>query len=93
MVQVSWGPAAVYAASMFFPAVSSIIKEGLFRDAAEKLGGRRLDLFAVNSFGSAAQALFVLLLLPVLSSLRGISPSQLPQYLSDGEPDFHINAD
>ena len=32
----------------------------------------------------AAQALFVLLLLPVITSLRGIDLSQLPNYLMDG---------
>lgn len=38
----------------------------------------------VNSFGSAAQALAVFLLLPGLAALRGINPTQLPQYLSEG---------
>lgn len=71
---------------MLFPALSSIFKERLFADAADKLDGRRLDLFAVNSFGSGAQCLFVLLLLPVLSSQRGIPFSQLPHYLAEGAP-------
>jgi hypothetical protein len=40
----------------------------------------------VNSFGSAAQAAFVFLLLPGLAALRGINPSELPQYLTEGVP-------
>lgn len=69
---------------MFFPALSAVFKEQIFSNAKEKLGGKDLDLFAVNSFGSAAQAGCVFLLLPVISSLRGISFTDLPQYLSDG---------
>lgn len=84
-MQVSLIYAATYIASMFFPALSSVFKERIFREAKEKMGGKELDLFAVNSFGSAAQAGFVFLLLPVLCSLRGISFTELPQYLSDGE--------
>jgi hypothetical protein len=38
----------------------------------------------VNSFGSAAQALVVFLLLPGLAALRGINVTELPQYLSEG---------
>ena len=70
---------------MFFPALSAVFKERIFSDAKEKLGGKDLDLFAVNSFGSAAQAGFVFLLLPVLCSLRGIDLQDLPQYLSAGK--------
>lgn len=70
---------------MFFPALSAVFKERIFSDAKEKLGGKDLDLFAVNSFGSAAQAGFVFLLLPVLCSLRGIDLKDLPQYLSAGK--------
>ena len=45
---------------------------------------RPLDLFIVNSHTSLAQAACVLLLLPVLASLRGIPPSQLPDYIHQG---------
>lgn len=82
--EVSLLYAGTYIASMFFPALSAVFKERIFSDAKEKLGGKDLDLFAVNSFGSAAQAGFVFLLLPVLCSLRGIDLQDLPQYLSAG---------
>lgn len=38
----------------------------------------------VNSFGSLAQAVAVFLLLPGLAALRGISFTELPQYLTEG---------
>ena len=41
--------------------------------------------FIVNSKGSLAQAGFVLLLLPVISSLKGIAFQNLPSYCMDGE--------
>lgn len=50
--------------------------------------GGSLDLFVVNSFGSAFQALFICLLLPFLSRLWGIPFSQLPNYLKDGAACF-----
>ena len=84
-MQVSLMYAGVYALSMFFPALSAIFKERIFTEAKEKLGGQSLDLFAVNSFGSAAQAGFVFLLLPVLCYLRGLSLGEFPQYLMEGE--------
>ncbi|RWR90981.1 protein CLT2, chloroplastic [Cinnamomum micranthum f. kanehirae] len=46
--------------------------------------GKPLDLFVVNSFGSGYQALFLLLLLPLLSSLKGIPFAELPSYLRSG---------
>ena len=49
------------------------------------MNGKPLDIFVVNTLGSGAQALCVLLLLPVLVSLRGLSLTELPQYVSDGE--------
>ena len=69
---------------MLFPALASIFKEQIFDTAKQRMHGRPLDIFVVNSFGSAAQAVFVFLLLPVLSRLRGISLSQLPAYLKQG---------
>ena len=51
-----------------------------------------IDHLAVNSFGSAAQAGFVFLLLPVLCYLRGIDLMQLPQYLREGiSTALHLN--
>ena len=80
---------AVYLTSVFFPAVATIFKETIFDEAKQKLG-RPLDIFVVNSFSSAAQAVSVFLFLPLLSALRGIPPSQLPDYLMQGA---HMQAD
>ena len=77
--------AAIFVGSMFFPALATIFKEKIFAASKKRLNGQSLDLFVVNSYGSAAQALFVLLLLPVISSLRGISLSELPNYLKEGK--------
>lgn len=75
--------------STAFSAGASIIKEFVFKDAAKRLGGgQSVDIFVVNTFGSSAQALFVFLLLPVLSSLKGIQFQQLPAYFSDGAACF-----
>ena len=41
---------------MFFPALDSIVKEKAFGDAKEKLGGKQLDIFVVNSYSSGFQA-------------------------------------
>eukprot|EP00897_Mesotaenium_endlicherianum_P006761 jgi/Mesen1/6112/ME000310S05197 len=79
------------AMSTVFPAGSSILKEFVFKDAKERLKGGSLDLFVVNSFSSGFQALFVLLLLPVLSSLKGIPPRELPSFLRAGAACF-LNA-
>ncbi|KAL6767274.1 hypothetical protein ACKKBG_A39320 [Auxenochlorella protothecoides x Auxenochlorella symbiontica] len=76
--------AAIYCASMIFPALDSILKERLFREAKETLKGKDLDLFVVNSFGSLAQSACILLLLPLLAPLRGIPLSGLPGYLAEG---------
>eukprot|EP00270_Netrium_digitus_P005963 TRINITY_DN1804_c0_g1_i1.p1 TRINITY_DN1804_c0_g1~~TRINITY_DN1804_c0_g1_i1.p1 ORF type:complete len:459 (+),score=100.20 TRINITY_DN1804_c0_g1_i1:118-1494(+) len=74
--------------STSFNAASSILKEFVFKDAAKKLEGKTVDIFVVNSFGSTFQALAVLLLLPFLSSLRGIPFPELPQYFKDGATCF-----
>ncbi|XP_078437293.1 CRT (chloroquine-resistance transporter)-like transporter 2 [Wolffia australiana] len=71
-------------ASTAFQAAASIIKEFIFLDAAKRLQGKPLDIFVVNSFGSAFQALFVFLLLPFLSNLKGIPFAELPGYMSRG---------
>ncbi|XP_021743760.1 protein CLT2, chloroplastic-like [Chenopodium quinoa] len=75
---------ALMIASGAFHAAASILKEFIFVDAATRLKEKSLDIFVVNSFGSGCQALFVLVLLPLLSNLKGIPFDQLPQYLKSG---------
>ncbi|KAL5193441.1 Protein CLT3, chloroplastic [Glycine soja] len=60
----------------------------LFQAADTVLKGGSLDMFVVNSFGSAFQALFICLLLPFLSKLWGVPFGQLPNYLKDGAACF-----
>ncbi|XP_051150644.1 protein CLT2, chloroplastic-like [Andrographis paniculata] len=79
---------AVMIASSAFQATASVLKESVFLDAATRLKGKLLDIFVVNSFGSGFQALFVLLFLPFLSSLKGIPFSELPSYLTSGAACF-----
>ncbi|GKV26271.1 hypothetical protein SLEP1_g35608 [Rubroshorea leprosula] len=74
--------------SFLFQAADTVLKEIIFLDAAQKLKGGSVDLFVVNSYGSAFQALFICLLLPFLSKLWGIPFSQLPSYLKDGAACF-----
>ncbi|XP_024018460.1 protein CLT3, chloroplastic [Morus notabilis] len=74
--------------SFLFQAADTVLKEVIFLDAARKLKGNSVDLFVVNSFGSAFQALFICLLLPFLSKLWGVPFSQLPNYLKDGAACF-----
>ncbi|CAL1395508.1 unnamed protein product [Linum trigynum] len=61
-----------------------ILKEFVFLDASEKLKGKSLDIFVVNTLGSGFQALFVLLFLPLMSNFKGIPLAQLPLYLKSG---------
>ncbi|XP_009138072.1 protein CLT2, chloroplastic isoform X2 [Brassica rapa] len=75
---------AVMVASAAFQAGASITKEFVFNDSAKRLEGKSLDIFVVNSFGSGFQALFVFLLLPFLSNLKGIPFGSLLPYLRDG---------
>ncbi|XP_022132091.1 protein CLT2, chloroplastic-like [Momordica charantia] len=79
---------ALMVASSACQAGASIMKEFIFIDAGNRLHGKSLDIFVVNSFGSGFQALFVLLLLPFLSNLKGISLAQLPSYLMHGAACF-----
>ncbi|KAL5994612.1 hypothetical protein ACLOJK_024665 [Asimina triloba] len=65
-----------------------MITSFLLQAADTVLKGVSVDLFVVNSFGSAYQALFIFLLLPFLSNLWGIPFSQLPAYLKDGAACF-----
>lgn len=70
--------------SFFLQAADTVLKEVIFLDAANQLKGGSVDIFVINSYGSAFQALFVCLLLPFMSKLWGIPFSQLPNYLKDG---------
>ncbi|KAG0552333.1 hypothetical protein BDA96_01G499200 [Sorghum bicolor] len=79
---------AVMMTSAAFQAAASIIKEFVFIDGAKRLEGKRPDIFVVNSFGSGFQALFIFLLLPFLSNLKGIPFAQLPAYLNRGAACF-----
>ncbi|XP_060963439.1 protein CLT3, chloroplastic isoform X2 [Cannabis sativa] len=74
--------------SFLFQAADTVLKEVIFLDAAQRLKGKTVDLFVVNSFGSAFQALFICILLPFLSKLWGIPFAQLPNYLKDGAACF-----
>ncbi|KAF3786835.1 CLT1 protein [Nymphaea thermarum] len=74
--------------SFFFQAADTVVKEIIFLDAARQLKGHSLDLFVVNSYGSAFQALFICLLLPFLSKLWGVPFRELPSYLRDGAACF-----
>ncbi|XP_042002081.1 protein CLT3, chloroplastic-like isoform X2 [Salvia splendens] len=74
--------------SFFLQAADTVLKEIIFLDAAKRLKGGSMDLFVVNSYGSAYQAVFICLLLPFLSNLWGIPFSQLPSYLKDGSACF-----
>ncbi|XP_030959373.1 protein CLT1, chloroplastic [Quercus lobata] len=74
--------------SFLFQAADTVLKEVIFSDAAQRLKGGSVDLFVVNSYGSAFQAFFICLLLPFLSKLWGIPFSQLPNYLKDGAACF-----
>ncbi|XWS28363.1 hypothetical protein CRYUN_Cryun25bG0061900 [Craigia yunnanensis] len=74
--------------SFLLQAADTVLKEVIFLNAAQRLKGGSVDLFVVNSYGSAFQALFICLLLPFLSKLWGIPFSQLPNYLKDGAACF-----
>lgn len=75
-------------ASFLLQAGDTVLKEIIFLDAAQQLKGGSVDLFVVNSYGSAFQAFFICLLLPFLSKLWGVPFGQLPTYLKDGAACF-----
>ncbi|CAN4094903.1 unnamed protein product [Withania somnifera] len=74
--------------SFFLQAADTVLKEVIFLDAAQRPKGGTVDLFVVNSYESAFQAVFICLLLPFLSKLWGVPFAQLPNYLRDGAPCF-----
>ncbi|GFP96268.1 hypothetical protein PHJA_001770900 [Phtheirospermum japonicum] len=74
--------------SFLLQAADTVLKETIFLDAAQRLKGGAVDLFVVNSYGSAYQAVFICLLLPFLSNLWGVPFGQLPGYLKDGAACF-----
>ncbi|KAM0923871.1 hypothetical protein ACQ4PT_005275 [Festuca glaucescens] len=74
--------------SFFLQAADTVLKEIIFIDAANNLKGGSVDLFVVNSYGSAYQAIFMCLLLPFLSKLWGIPFHLLPTYIRDGAACF-----
>ncbi|KAL0368863.1 UNVERIFIED_CONTAM: protein CLT2, chloroplastic [Sesamum calycinum] len=79
---------ALMICSCAFQAGASIVKESIFIDAATRIKGKSLDIFVVHSFGSGFQALFVLLLLPILSKLKGVPLSEAPSYFKSGAACF-----
>ncbi|ERN18450.1 protein CLT1, chloroplastic isoform X1 [Amborella trichopoda] len=75
-------------ASYLFQAADTVLKEIIFLDSVHQLKGRSIDLFVVNSYGSAFQALFLCLSFPFLSNLWGVPFHQLMSYLRDGAACF-----
>lgn len=74
----------LYVFSCLFPAIDTLMKDRLFRKGKAWQDGRDVDLFVVNTFGSAAQAVFVFLLLPLVTQSRGIPLSGLGGHLGMG---------
>ncbi|CAN8299416.1 unnamed protein product [Cochlearia groenlandica] len=70
--------------SFLLQGADTVLKEVIFIDSQKRLKGESLDLFIVNSYGSAFQAVCIALLLPFLSKLWGIPFNQLGSYLKDG---------
>ncbi|CAA7044777.1 unnamed protein product [Microthlaspi erraticum] len=70
--------------SFMLQGADTVMKEVIFLDSKKRLKGASLDLFVVNSYGSAFQVICIALLLPFLSKLWGIPFYQLPSYLRDG---------
>ncbi|CAE6097550.1 unnamed protein product [Arabidopsis arenosa] len=70
--------------SFLLQGAGTVLKEVIFIDSQKRLKGASLDLFIVNSYGSAFQAICIALLLPFLSKLWGIPFNQLGTYLKDG---------
>ncbi|OAO92878.1 CLT3 [Arabidopsis thaliana] len=77
--------------SFLLQGAGTVLKEVIFIDSQRRLKGASLDLFIVNSYGSAFQAICIALLLPFLSKLWGIPFNQLGTYLKDGAVCFLNN--
>jgi len=75
--------AIIYVFSCLFPAIDAILKDKIFRKGKELTGGE-VDLFIVNTFGSASQAFFVFLMLPLVTWSRGIPLKNLGDHVSMG---------
>ncbi|CAE7198116.1 CLT3 [Symbiodinium natans] len=84
-----WRPSLLFVVSLALPALGSVLKEGLFKDARQ-ICGEELNVFVVNTLGSSFQAVGVFLLLPVLASLQGLgaTPSAMAAYLAAGAHAF-----
>lgn len=76
--------ALLYVFSCLFPAIDTLLKDRLFKKGKTWQGGRDVDLFVVNTFGSASQAMFVFLLLPLVTQSRGIPLNGLGTHLAMG---------
>jgi drug/metabolite transporter (DMT)-like permease len=76
--------ALLYVFSCLFPALDTMLKDRLFKKGKAIQGGKDVDLFIVNTFGSASQALFVFLLLPFVTTARGIPLHGLGNHLQMG---------
>lgn len=66
------------------PALSTTAKQRVFAEMRQRLGGREVDLFVVNTLGSSLQVLFTLLFLPTVASARGVSLPELPNAFTSG---------
>jgi len=84
-----WRPSLLFVVSLALPALGSVLKEGLFKEARGICSGE-LNVFIVNTLGSSFQAVGVFLLLPVLASLQGVgaTPSAISEYLKAGAKAF-----
>lgn len=74
----------VYVFSCLFPAIDTILKDRIFRKGKEICDGQDVDLFVVNTFGSASQALFVFLLFPFVAASRGVPLDRLGEHITMG---------
>lgn len=75
--------AALMVLSMACPALSTMVKERFFA-TAQRILGKPVDIFVVNTVGSWAQALATVCLLPVTATLQGLSMHDLPAYIERG---------
>lgn len=74
-------PSLLFLSSMLFPALVTVAKEKLFREAEHKLGGA-LDIFVVNTFASIGQVVCTLAALPLLAPMQNVD--NLGVYVAEG---------